>query len=115
MTVVHRRQMFRGERRLLDSLREKTNVAFRLDCVVDVLEGDAELTGLMLRNVVTGERERLSAAGLFVAVGQIPGNEAFADSLALDESGYILADEDCRTSLRACLRPGTAGVSRCGS
>ena len=106
VTVVHRRQMFRGERRLLDSLREKTNVAFRLDCVVDVLEGDAELTGLMLRNVVTGERERLSAAGLFVAGGQIPGNEAFADSLALDEGGYILADEDCRTSLPGVFAAG---------
>ena len=106
VTVVHRRQMFRGERRLLDSLREKTNVAFRLDCVVDVLKGDAELTGLMLRNVVTGERERLSAAGLFVAVGQIPGNEAFAGSLALDESGYILADEDCRTSLPGVFAAG---------
>lgn len=106
VTVVHRRQAFRGERRLLDQLRERENVSFRLDCVVDALEGDGELTGLTLRNVITGERESLPAAGLFVAVGQIPGNEAFAGVLALDESGYILAGEDCRTSLPGVFAAG---------
>lgn len=106
VTVVHRRQAFRGEKRLLDSLREKENVSFRLDCVVDVLEGDGELTGVTLRHVVTGERESLPAAGLFVAIGQIPGNEAFAGRLALDENGYILAGEDCRTSLPGVFAAG---------
>ena len=53
---------------------------------------------LRLLNKVTGEESELAVSGIFVAVGQIAQNEKFADVVQLDEGGFIVAGEDCKTS-----------------
>ncbi|MBQ4048403.1 MAG: FAD-dependent oxidoreductase [Clostridia bacterium] len=96
--LIHRRSEFRGESGLVEKLREKENVVFITPAVVTALHGEAELEAVTLKNPQTGETQQLSVAGLFVAVGQIPQNEAFADLVECDEAGYILADEAMATS-----------------
>ena len=96
--LIHRRSEFRGESGLVEKLREKENVIFVTPAVVTALHGEAELEAVTLKNPQTGETQELSVAGLFVAVGQIPQNEAFADLVECDEAGYILADEAMATS-----------------
>lgn len=95
--VIHRREQFRGEERLVERLRSKENVEFVLNAVVDELQGEDMLEGISIRDVQTGDRRELAVSGLFVAVGQMPDNESFAGLVALDEKGYICAAEDCRT------------------
>ena len=95
--LIHRRDQFRGEERLVENLRQKENVEFVLNTVVTELLGKDMLEGVRLRNVVTKEEKELAVGGLFVAVGQMPDNEGFAGLVALDEKGYIQAAEDCRT------------------
>lgn len=91
--LIHRRGSFRGEARLVEALREKANVEFLLDTQITGLLGGEELSGLRIRQ---GESEReLAVDGLFVAVGHAPDLSAFSGLLALDESGYALADESC--------------------
>lgn len=96
--LIHRRSEFRGESGLVEKLREKENVIFVTPAVVTALHGENELEAVTLKNPQTGETQQLSVAGLFVAVGQIPQNEAFADLVECDEAGYILADEAMATS-----------------
>ena len=96
--LIHRRSEFRGESGLVEKLREKENVVFITPAVVTALHGEAELEAVTLKNPQTGETQQLSVAGLFVAVGQIPQNEAFAALVECDEAGYILADEAMATS-----------------
>ena len=96
--LIHRRSEFRGESGLVEKLREKENVVFVTPAVVTALHGENELEAVTLKNPQTGETQELSVAGLFVAVGQIPQNEAFADLVECDEAGYILADEAMATS-----------------
>lgn len=95
--VIHRRNEFRGEARLVQALQGKENVEFILGAVVAELIGEQMLTGVKVRNTETGEITEQPVSGVFVAIGQMPDNESFADYVKLDEKGYIQAAEDCKT------------------
>ncbi len=95
VTLIHRRESFRGEQKLVEALRAKDNVDFRMNARVTELLGEEELTGLVLEQ--NGERVELPVEGLFVAVGHQSDNAAFASLLELDEGGYAASGEDCLT------------------
>ncbi len=99
VSIIHRRDTFRGEARLESILRSRGNVEFVMDSVIESLEGDKKLSGITVRNKKTGEERKLPLDGLFVAVGQEPQNAPFADIVALDASGYADAGEDCATKV----------------
>lgn len=104
--VVHRREEFRGEDKLVKELEQKENVEFLLNKTVQALEGDIALRAVTLRDKNSGEESRLEISGLFVAIGQMPENGIFADLVELDEGGYIAAGEDCRTSVEGIFAAG---------
>ena len=105
--LIHRRDAFRADQKAVDRLREKENVEFILDSVVSALrEDESGLIGVEVRNVKTEERRILPVNGLFVAIGQIPDNGAFADLADLDERGYLIAGEDLRTKTPGVFAAG---------
>lgn len=104
--VVHRRDEFRGEDRLVNQLRGKANVEFVLNCTLERLEGGETLEGVTVKDKASGESRVLPVAGLFVAIGQIPGNDAFKELVELDSAGYIVAGEDCVTSANGIFAAG---------
>lgn len=95
VTLVHRRDSFRGEQKLAEALRARENVDFLLNARVTELLGDTELRALVLEQA--GQRRELPVSGLFVAVGHQPDNGVFASLLDLDAAGYAAAGEDCLT------------------
>ena len=95
VTLIHRRESFRGEQKLVEALQAKDNVEFCMNAQVTELLGEEELTGLVLEQ--NGERVELPVEGLFVAVGHQSDNAAFASLLELDEGGYAASGEDCLT------------------
>ncbi len=99
VTLIHRRDQFRGDPILAEALRQRPNVTCLLNTVVDALLGEEVLTGLRLRNTVTGELSELAVSGLFQAVGQLPQTASAAALLPLDEGGFLPAGESCATSL----------------
>lgn len=100
VTVIHRRDEFRGDPILAEALRARPNVRLALDTVIDALQGEnGHLAGLVLRNTKTGERSELAVSGLFEAVGHLPERKLSASLLAVDESGFVPAGEDCVTPL----------------
>lgn len=106
--LVHRRDEFRGESSLVEPLRKKDNVEFVLSAVPQEILGENVVEGLVLKNKKTGENVTLSVSGIFIAVGQIPKNEVFADTVRLDGAGFVLASEDCMTS-----KPGIFAAGDC--
>lgn len=104
--VIHRREEFRGEDKLVQNLRGKENVVFLLNTVVTGLTGDKLLEGLVLKDVKSGEKRPLPISGVFVAIGQIPDNEAFVDLVEMDDNGYIQATEDCVTKVPGIYTAG---------
>lgn len=97
--LIHRRNTFRGEKQWERLLREKDNVHFCLEQTVSALSGEDHLQGLTMKHVVTGEEVSLDVEGLFIAVGQMPATGEFASLLETDQGGYVMAGEDCQTSI----------------
>lgn len=102
--LVHRRDTLRASKAEIAALPE--TVEFRYDSELAELLHENKLTGVVLRNVKSGETERIDCDGVFVSIGQSPNTELFAGKLALDQSGYILAGEDCKTSLAGVFAAG---------
>lgn len=100
--LVHRREEFRGDKVLVEKVQKKNNVEFVLGYVPEEIVGDKKVSGVKLvasglAAGVEGVRE-LDVDGIFVAIGEKPMTEKFAELVELDEGGYIVAGEDCKTS-----------------
>lgn len=104
--LVHRRDEFRGEAGLVEPLKRKENVEFVLSTVVKDIVGEQVVEGLLLNNKKTGEDFRIPVSGVFVAIGQVPKNKMFTDVVKLDDSGFVLAGEDCVTSAPGVFAAG---------
>lgn len=107
VTVVHRRDQLRASAVMAKRAQEDPKISFAWNSVVAELHGEDSLTGLTLEDTLTGERRRIEATGLFVAVGQIPRSELVADVLDLDEAGYIRVEAPSQ-------RTRIPGVFACG-
>ena len=97
--LVHRRNSLRATKVYHESLASAQNVAFQWNSVVAQLLHDGKVTGVRLRDVVSGEETEIPCDGVFVAVGRKPATELFADQIQLDPAGYIAADESTRTNI----------------
>lgn len=94
--LIHRRDTFRGEARLVEALRVRENVEFVLNSSITALIGQDELSGLIVTND-KGESREISVDGLFVAIGHAPDNGVFSELIDLDKGGYADSDESCTT------------------
>lgn len=104
--IVHRRDEFRAESRLVRTLKERQNVELVLDSTVERFIDDGGLKGIEVVNVKSGEKRILDIDGAFVAVGQIPQCQIFNGLITLDEGGYISAGENCRTNVEGIFVAG---------
>ncbi len=96
--LIHRRDTFRGDNTNTKALEGKENVKFILDTVVTELVGEDMIEGLKIKNVKTDVPGELAVSGVFSAVGQTPQSAIFKGLIELDEDGYVIAGEDCKTS-----------------
>ncbi|MDM8236242.1 thioredoxin-disulfide reductase [[Ruminococcus] torques] len=106
--LIHRRDEFRGEDSIVKRLQGKENVEFTLSATVKEIIGDQAVERLIVNSKKSRKEFKLDVSGVFIAVGQIPKNEIFADVVKLDADGFILAAEDCITS-----RPGIFAAGDC--
>jgi thioredoxin reductase (NADPH) len=98
VTVVQNLATFTGEKKLADALMKKDNVTVYFSTLVDeYLTNGEELTGLRIRNDITGETKELKVDGAFLAVGLMPENDPFAQFADLNDWGYFDSGEDCTT------------------
>jgi len=103
VTLIHRRDALRADAILAKRIAEST-VKVAWDSVVTQLNGENKLSSVTLKNVKTGELSDLPVSGLFVAVGQTPATEGLK-GVELD-GGYIVTDEEMRTSLPGVFAAG---------
>jgi len=90
VTIVHRRSELRASKVMQERARANPKIAFIWDAVVDEVVGDdKKVQGVVLANVKTGEKTRVDAQGLFVAIGHKPNTELFAGKLDFDATGYL--------------------------
>lgn len=94
--LIHRRNTLRGEKILQDILAKKDNVEYILNSNVVKINGNELLESIIINT--KGEETELKIDGLFLAIGQIPNN-SYIDIINLDEMGYAIASEDCKTNV----------------
>lgn len=113
VVIIQNLSFMTGEKKLLQILEGKSNVSMIFDTVVTSLESkDGELCAIELKNTVNGETSKLTLDGMFVAIGQKPENEAFSDVTALNDYGYIIADENCLTDTEGVFVAGDCRTKR---
>ncbi len=95
--VVQNLDFFTGEEKLAEILRKRANVEIIYGCTVEAIHGNDVFGGIVIRNTATGEKTRLDLDGMFVAIGQVPENEAYKNLVALSDRGYVVSDENCLT------------------
>ena len=95
VTIVQNLDFLTGEGKLVSLLAKRDNVEYIYGATVERFLGDSELTGLILDQ--KGTKLRLDVDGVFVAIGQVPVNDAFAPVTDIDRRGYIVSGEDCLT------------------
>ena len=104
--LVHRRDTLRAEKIYHDPLMKAENVEFLWDSTVSEFITDTRVTGIKIKNVKTGAETSLSCDGVFVSVGRKPATDFLKGNVALDENGYIIADESTRTSVEGVFAAG---------
>jgi len=95
VTVVQNLPYLTGEPSLQNILAKRENVSFLYSTTVSAVLGEDTFGGLLLKNAETGEETVLNVDGVFVCIGQVPANQAFADVVTLNDYGYVTAGENC--------------------
>ena len=104
--LVHRRDKLRATPIIQKRALANPKIQFCWNSVVEEISGTERLEGVKIKNTVTGEITALAAQGIFVFIGWIPNTAFLKGFVELDQSGYILADSEMRTSRK--------GVYACG-
>ena len=108
VTVVHRSEMFRASRIMLDRALANPKIVFLRNTVVeDVLDVNlGYVTGVKLLNLKTGERWERAVDGYFVAIGHTPNTKPFVGQIELDADGYIVSQGGARTDVDGVFHAG---------
>ncbi len=110
VTVIHRRDELRACKSIQEKAFANPKIKFIYDSVIDEAEGDEILEGLKVRNVKTGEVQKVKVDGCFVFVGYIPISEIFKGKVNMDESGYVMTDDDMVTNISGVFAAGDIRV-----
>lgn len=92
--VIHRRDELRASKIMQERVLTNDKIDIVWNSVVEDVLGDTEVSGLVLRDTVTGETSELEVQGLFLAIGHKPNTDVFSDWLDRDETGYIITKPD---------------------
>jgi len=108
VTVIHRRDSLRASKVMQDKAMSMPNVRFLWNSEVVDIKDPAQnmVTGLVVRNVLTGSLTDLAVDGVFIAIGHIPNTRLVAGQLDLDAGGYIVTHDGSRTSVPGVFAAG---------
>jgi thioredoxin reductase (NADPH) len=107
VTLIHRRDSLRASKIMQERAFNDPKIHFAWNSeVVDIL-GDAKVSGVVLKDTVTGATRELAVTGLFIAIGHDPRSELIKGKVALDDNGYVLVDApSTRTNVTGVFAAG---------
>ncbi len=108
VTVVHRREVFRASKIMLERARANSKIDWLLNkAVVDIQAGaGGKVTGVELEDTNSGEKSQLATEGVFIAIGHKPNTELFQGVLDMDETGYLKLKRGTYTSVEGVFAGG---------
>lgn len=113
VTVVHRRDALRASKIMQDKFFKNPKTDILWNKVVDEVVGDDKgVTGVKLKDTVTGDISDFKCDGVFLALGHIPNTSIFKDALDVDDHGYIKTDRFAKTSIEGVFAAGDVQDTR---
>lgn len=107
VTVVHRRDELRASKIMADRALADEKITFAWNSEVTAIHGDAKVTGVTMRDTVTGEEREVGATGVFVAIGHLPRTELLDGQVQLNAEGYVDVEHpSTRTNLPGVFAAG---------
>lgn len=106
VTVVHRRDKLRASKIMQDRAMSNEKISFAWNSVLEDILGKDLVTGVRLKNIVTGASTDLACAGVFVAIGHRPNTDLVKGQLEMDEHGYILTSRGTHTTVPGVFAAG---------
>ena len=105
--LVHRRDAFRASKIMVDRAENNPKIIFHLNSnVIDII-GENDVSGVIIKNSVTGEESKIDCKGYFAALGHIPSTALFKGILDMNEAGYLtLQGQSSRTSMEGVFAAG---------
>ena len=97
--VIYRRKKFKFDSVNLDKLKDKNNVEFILNSNITDIKGEEKLEYITIKDNETNKENDLIIDGLFIAIGYIPVSSMCSNLIDLDNKGYIVSKEDCKTNI----------------
>ena len=104
--LIHRRDSLRATKIYHQPLLQAENIKILWNSAVTQLHRQEKLTGITVKNLQTGEESLLETEGLFVSIGRDPVTDLYRGQVALDDKGYILADETTETNIPGVFAAG---------
>jgi thioredoxin reductase (NADPH) len=104
--VVHRRDTLRAGPTLSRRALTNEKMSFIWDSVVEEIVGNGKVEAVQVKNIKTGETERLATDGVFIYIGHYPNTSLFKGQLAMDEHEYVIADKSMQTSVEGVFAAG---------
>jgi thioredoxin reductase (NADPH) len=92
VTIVHRRDSFRASKVMVDRVLSNKKIKVIWNSGVERVEGESKVSGVKLKNIITGEKSDFPVDGVFVAIGHKPTTEIVRGIVALDDRGYVKTD-----------------------
>jgi thioredoxin reductase (NADPH) len=108
VTLIHRRDQLRASKIMQDRiLRNEKIKPLWNSVVVDVLDvAKSEVTGVKLKNTVTGEETVMPTHGLFIGIGHSPNTDLFRGQLEMNEVGYLKTHDGAKTNVPGVFAAG---------
>ncbi len=104
--VVHRRDKLKATKIMQERAFENQKIKFHWNKIVDEIIGKDKVTQVIIRDVVTNEKQTLDAGAIFVAIGHEPNTKLFKGQIELDEQGYIVLKDHTKTSAEGVFAAG---------
>lgn len=106
VSIVHRRDKLRASKIMQDRAVKNEKITFIWNSTVEDILGNDVVTGVRLKNLVTGKTSDLTCAGVFVAIGHRPNTSLFTGQISMDEKGYIRTEKGTTTSVPGVFAAG---------
>jgi len=106
VSIIHRRDKLRASKIMQDRAMKNEKIAFVWNSAVEDILGNDGVTGVRVKNLVTGKVTEMPCAGVFVAIGHRPNTALFTDQLEMDAKGYLITNHGTATSIPGVFAAG---------
>lgn len=107
VTIVHRSEAFRASKIMLERAQKNPKISFVMNAAVEKILGTEKVTGIQIKDTVSGNVSELTTDGVFVAIGHKPNTDLFKGQLTLDEKGYLVTEpRSTKTNIEGVFAAG---------